>query len=81
MRKKIFISLLFISGFAAIINAQPTQDKSQLERERKEIQNELNDIQSQYNKVKGQTKQTMGQLNILKRKMELQEQYIGSISK
>ena len=73
--------MLFISGFAAIVNAQPTQDKSQLERERKEIQNELNDIQSQYNKVKGQTKQTMGQLNILKRKMELQEQYIGSISK
>ena len=73
--------MLFISGFAAIVNAQSTQDKSQLERERKEIQNELNDIQSQYNKVKGQTKQTMGQLNILKRKMELQEQYIGSISK
>jgi murein hydrolase activator len=81
MRKKIFISLLFISGFAGIVTAQPPQDKSQLERERKEIQKELSDIQSQYNKVKGQTKQTLGQLNILKRKMELQEQYIGSISK
>jgi murein hydrolase activator len=80
MRKKVFISLLFVAGFAAIVNAQ-TQDKSQLERERKEIQKELSDIQSQYNKVKGQTKQTVGQLNILKRKMELQEQYISSISK
>ncbi|MDZ4809691.1 MAG: peptidoglycan DD-metalloendopeptidase family protein [Bacteroidota bacterium] len=81
MRKKIFISLLVFSGFAAIVDAQPTQDKSQLERERKEIQNELNEIQSQYNKVKGQTKLTVGQLNVLKRKMELQEQYISSISK
>ncbi len=81
MRKKIFISFLLISGIAGIVNAQPTQDKSQLERERKEIQKELSDIQSQYNKVKGQTKQTLGQLNVLKRKMELQEQYIGSISK
>jgi len=72
--------LLFIAGFVASMNAQ-TQDKSQLERERKEIQKELSDIQSQYNKVKGQTKQTVGQLNILKRKMELQEQYISSISK
>ena len=73
--------MLFISSYAGIVNAQPTQDKSQLEKERKEIQKELDDIQSQYNKVKGQTKQTLGQLNILKRKMELQEQYIGSISK
>jgi septal ring factor EnvC (AmiA/AmiB activator) len=34
-----------------------------------------------YNKVKGQTKQTLGQLNVLNRKINLQEQYIGSISK
>jgi septal ring factor EnvC (AmiA/AmiB activator) len=31
--------------------------------------------------VKGQTKQTLGQLNMLNRKINLQEQYIGSISK
>ncbi|MBK8140989.1 MAG: peptidoglycan DD-metalloendopeptidase family protein [Chitinophagaceae bacterium] len=34
-----------------------------------------------YNKVKGQTKQTLGQLNMLNRKINLQEQYIGTISK
>lgn len=78
--KKIFFSLLFL-GFAGIVTAQPPQDKSQLEKERKEIQKELSEIQSQYNKVKGQTKQTLGQLNILKRKISLQEQYIGSINK
>ena len=80
MRKKIFFGLL-LSGFAGLALAQPAQDKSQLEKERKEIQKELNEIQSQYNKVKGQTKQTVGQLNILKRKISLQEQYIGSINK
>ena len=80
MRKKIFFGLL-LSAFAGLALAQPAQDKSQLEKERKEIQKELNEIQSQYNKVKGQTKQTVGQLNILKRKISLQEQYIGSINK
>jgi septal ring factor EnvC (AmiA/AmiB activator) len=79
--RKILFSLLLISGFSGIVTAQPLQDKSQLERERKEIQKELSEIQAQYNKVKGQTKQTLGQLNILKRKMELQEQYISSINK
>jgi murein hydrolase activator len=79
--RKILFSLLLISGFSGIAITQPLQDKSQLERERKEIQKELSEIQAQYNKVKGQTKQTLGQLNILKRKMELQEQYIGSINK
>ncbi len=34
-----------------------------------------------YNKVKGQTKQTLGQLNVLKRKIDLQEQYINSINR
>lgn len=81
MRKKIFLNLLLLTGFAGLVNAQPLQDKSQLERERKEIQKELSEIQEQYNKVKGQTKQTLGQLNILNRKMNLQEQYIGSINK
>lgn len=81
MRKKIFLNLLLLAGLSGIVNAQPVQDKSQLERERKEIQKELSEIQEQYNKVKGQTKQTLGQLNILNRKMNLQEQYIGSINK
>lgn len=81
MRKKFFFSLLLFSGFARIAAAQPAQDKSQLEKERKEIQKELSEIQDMYNKVKGQTKQTIGQLNVLNKKINLQEQYIGSISK
>ncbi len=81
MRKKIFLKLLLLSGFAGIVTAQPLQDKSQLERERKEIQKELSEIQGMYNKVKGQTKLTLGQLNVLNRKIGLQEQYIGSINK
>lgn len=64
-----------------MVTAQPTQDKSMLEKERSEIQRELSEIQGMYNKVKGQTKQTLGQLNILKKKISLQEQYIGSINK
>jgi|CXWL01.1.fsa_nt_gi septal ring factor EnvC (AmiA/AmiB activator) len=81
MRKKIFFSLLLLPGFACMVTAQPTQDKSMLEKERSEIQRELSEIQGMYNKVKGQTKQTLGQLNILKKKISLQEQYIGSINK
>ena len=34
-----------------------------------------------YNKVKGQTKQSLGQLNILNRKIRLQERYINSINR
>ena len=34
-----------------------------------------------YNKVKGQTKQSLGQLNMLTRKMRLQERYISSINR
>jgi septal ring factor EnvC (AmiA/AmiB activator) len=34
-----------------------------------------------YNKVKGQTKQSLGQLNMLARKINLQERYISSINK
>ncbi len=81
MRKKIFIYLLLLGGLTGNLLAQPTQDKSQLEKERADIQKELQEIQGMYNQVKGQTKQTLGQLNVLKRKMELQEQYINSINK
>jgi septal ring factor EnvC (AmiA/AmiB activator) len=56
-------------------------DKSELERERAEIQSELKAIQDSYNKLKGQTKQSLGQLNMLKRKMNLQERLISTTSK
>ena len=80
MQKKIFLCLLLL-GFTGIVSAQPGQDKSQLEKERQDIQKELKEIQGLYNKVKGQKKQTLGQLSMLKRKMDLQEQYISNINK
>ncbi len=79
MRKKILLPF-FLFGCIAIGFAQP-QDKTQLEKERQEIQRELQEIQGMYNKVKGQTKQNLAQLNMLKRKIDLQEQYISSINK
>ena len=79
MRKKILLSF-FLFGCIAVGFAQP-QDKTQLEKERQEIQRELQEIQGMYNKVKGQTKQNLAQLNMLKRKIDLQEQYISSINK
>jgi murein hydrolase activator len=79
MRKKILLPF-FLLGFVTMGIAQP-QDKTQLEKERQEIQRELQEIQGMYNKVKGQTKQNLAQLNMLKRKIDLQEQYISSINK
>lgn len=66
------------SGTAA---AQPLQDRSELEKERQSIQQELKEIQNMYNKVKGQTRQSLGQLNMLNRKIALQEQYLNNINR
>jgi septal ring factor EnvC (AmiA/AmiB activator) len=79
MSIKIFLIALVALGSATIVTAQT--DKSELEQEREELQRELKEIQSIYNKVKGQSKQTLGQLSMLNKKINLQERYIGSISK
>jgi septal ring factor EnvC (AmiA/AmiB activator) len=79
--KKQLLTLLFLCGAVLFVAAQPAKDKSDLEKERREIQDELKQIQDAYNNVKGQTRQSLGQLNILKRKMNLQERYIGSINR
>ncbi len=77
MRKKIiFLTLFLIATF--VLNAQ---DRTQLEKERKQLQNELKAIQSEFSSVKGKTKQSMVQLNLVNRKLQLQEQYVGNISK
>ena len=52
-----------------------------MERERQAIQQEIKEIQSVYSKVKGQKKQTLGQLNLLQRKLALQDKYINNINK
>ncbi|RYY61890.1 MAG: hypothetical protein EOO05_04750 [Chitinophagaceae bacterium] len=59
----------------------PSTDKAELERERREIQNELKEIQGNLNQVKGQTKQSLGQVNMINRKIVLQERLINSINK
>src|SRR5689334_10778783 len=79
--KKQLLTLLVLFGAVLFAAAQVTKDKADLERERKEIQDELKLVQDAYNNVKGQTKQSLAQLNMLKRKMNLQERYIGSINR
>src|SRR5215218_8516956 len=73
--------LLTATLFLFFYTAVSAQDRSKLESERKAIQGEIKEIQSVYNKVKGQKKETLGQLNLLQQKMNLQDKYIGNISK
>ncbi|OSZ73619.1 hypothetical protein CAP36_16540 [Chitinophagaceae bacterium IBVUCB2] len=77
MRKLLFIAAIFL-GLTGIASAQ---DKTQLEKERQELQRELKEMEAAYTKIKGQKKQTLGQLSVLNRKIQLQEQFIGSINK
>jgi murein hydrolase activator len=81
MIKKTLLTFLIVLGFFSLMQAQPANDKTQLEKERQDIQKELQEIQDLYNKVKGQTKQSLGQLNMLKRKINLQENYISNINR
>lgn len=81
MTRKITFLIVSFCLVAAGATAQPAQDRSQLEKERQAIQQELKEIQNMYNKVKGQTKQTLGQLNVLNRKIALQEQYLNNINR
>jgi septal ring factor EnvC (AmiA/AmiB activator) len=78
--KKIFIALLlFATSIAGY--AQQAEDKAKMERERQAIQQEIKEIQSVYSKVKGQKKESIGQLNLLQRKLALQDKYINNINK
>ncbi len=78
MKKLLFLLFLFV-GLSPAIYSQT--DKSDLERERQDIQNELRQMQDMYNNVKGKTKMSVRQLNILKKKISLQERYINSINR
>lgn len=75
------IAWFLIAPIALLWAQQPPADKSAMEKERQEIQRELKEIQQLYESVKGQKKQTLGQLNVLNRKIQLQERYIGTISR
>jgi len=82
MGKKIIIGLLaFLGSFSFLFAQVPVQDKSELEKERQKLQTEINEMQDQYDNVKGQTKKSVAQLNILSRKIRLQESYVRNIDK
>ena len=78
--KKLTI-LLFNLVLGMSLLAQQPADRSKMENERKAIQKELQEIQGVYNKVKGQRRETIGQLNLLQKKMSLQNRYINNINK
>ncbi len=80
MRKAFFLFFLLAST-GRIMAQSPSDDTAALKRERQAIQHELSQIQGMYDKVKGQKKTTLGQLSMLNRKINLQERFIGSISK
>ncbi len=79
MRK---VSILFTCFLIFnLASAQPAQDKAKLEKERQDIQREIQEIQSNYNKVRGLKKESLAKLQILQRKLELQDRLIGNINK
>ena len=79
MKKTVILLLLFATSIAGF--AQQAEDKAKMERERQAIQQEIKEIQSVYSKVKGQKKESIGQLNLLQRKLALQDKYINNINK
>ncbi len=79
--KRHLLIVVFFSGLVTSVAAQPPSNKIQLEREKKQIQNELKEIQGVYAKVKAEKTHSLNQLNILKRKMALQEKYIITVNK
>jgi len=81
MKKNLVFGTLLSVVISCTLQAQPVQDKTQLENERKEIQRELKEMQGMYDKVKGQSKQALGQLGMINKKINLQERYISSINR
>lgn len=79
MKKRYLLTMVFF--FTALMFGFAQNSKEELEKERKDIQGELKEIQDVYNRVKGEKNQSLAQLNMLKRKIALQERFIGTINK
>jgi septal ring factor EnvC (AmiA/AmiB activator) len=80
--KKIFcLFIVFFLGTWIQAQLPAPEDRARLEQERQQLQKELNELQNLYKKVAGQKKQTLGQLNMLNRKIQLQEKYISNINR
>ena len=75
--------LILLSCFLTVhfAQAQPTQEKARLEKERQELQKEMQEIQANYSKVKGLTKGELAKLQILQRKVDVQDRLIGNINR
>jgi murein hydrolase activator len=81
MRRSVILSLLLSLYIGAGLAQQPPVDKTELENERRQLQKEIKEIKDIYSKVKSETNVTLGQANLLRRKIELQEEYVNSISR
>lgn len=81
MKKALFVLFACLPVLLWAQGNTSAQDRDELEKERQDIQRELKDMQGVYDKVKGQSKQALVQLSAINRQINLQERYIGSISK
>jgi len=79
--KKIVLSLTFFIAAVAANAQPPVQEKTQMERERQELQEEIKSLERDYNQIKKQGKASLGELNVLLRKINLQERFVNNISK
>jgi len=79
MKKRYLLTVFFFLAALGFGFAQTS--KEELEKERKDIQGELKEIQDAYNRVKKEGNQSIAQLNMVKRKMTLQERLISTSNK
>jgi septal ring factor EnvC (AmiA/AmiB activator) len=79
MLKPLFIFSFLISSVAAIAQ-QPSQSRSDLEKERAAIQKQIEDVKQSLDETKRNRKQTLGQLALLQRKLRLREAAIQNIN-
>ncbi|MBA2330861.1 MAG: peptidoglycan DD-metalloendopeptidase family protein [Flavisolibacter sp.] len=75
MKKTAILLIIFLASIGVF-----AQDRDKMERDRAALQKELKEIQSVYNKVKGETRVNLGQLNLLQKKMAVQNKYINNIN-
>ncbi|MGI8598070.1 MAG: murein hydrolase activator EnvC family protein [Chitinophagaceae bacterium] len=75
MKKTTILLFIFLASIGVF-----AQDRDKMERDRAALQKELKEIQSVYNKVKGETRVNLGQLNLLQKKMAVQNKYINNIN-
>lgn len=81
MKKQLSILIILIFSGSFLLAQTPSAERAELEKEKKAIQDELKEIQKVYDNIKGQTKQSLSQLNIVNRKIALQERFISNINK